>query len=75
MLRTYLGRRLVLAAVALFGVVLTAFLVVHNVPVDPLTTVLSEQATKSPSIRPAFVKRWGLDPPLPEQFATYQRTS
>ena len=59
MLLTYLGRRLALAVVALFGVVLTAFLVAHSVPADPLATVLSEQATKDPSIRAAYVKRWG----------------
>jgi peptide/nickel transport system permease protein len=71
MLLTYLGRRLILAVVALFGVILTAFLVAHSVPADPLAMVLSEQATKDPSIRAAFVKRWGLDRSLPEQFVLY----
>jgi peptide/nickel transport system permease protein len=71
MLLTYLGRRLILAVVALFGVILTAFLVAHSVPADPLAMVLSEQATKDPSIRAAFVKRWGLDRSLPEQFIAY----
>src|SRR5437867_8392221 len=71
MLLTYLGRRLALAVVALFGVVLTAFLVAHMVPADPLATVLSDQATKDPSIRAAYMKRWGLDRSLPEQFTVY----
>src|SRR5262245_32727311 len=71
MLLTYLGRRLVLAVVALFGVILTAFLVAHSVPADPLATVLSEMATKDPSIRAAYMKRWGLDRSLPEQFIAY----
>jgi peptide/nickel transport system permease protein len=71
MLLTYLGRRLILAAVALFGVVLVAFLVAHSIPADPLAMVLSEQATKDPTIREAFIKRWGLDRSLPEQFITY----
>ena len=71
MLLTYLGRRLGLALIALFGVILTAFLVAHSVPADPLATVLSEQATKDPTIRAAFVKRWGLDRSLPEQFVAY----
>jgi peptide/nickel transport system permease protein len=70
-LLTYLGRRLFLAVVALFGVILTAFLVAHSVPADPLAMVLSEQATKDPTIRAAFVKRWGLDKSLPEQFILY----
>jgi peptide/nickel transport system permease protein len=71
MLLAYLGRRLALAVVALFGVVLVAFLVAHMVPADPLATVLSDQATKDPSIRAAYVKRWGLDRSLPEQFVAY----
>jgi peptide/nickel transport system permease protein len=71
MLLTYLARRLVLALIALFGVVLVAFLVSHMVPADPLAMVLSERAAKDPSIRAAFVKRWGLDRSLPEQFLAY----
>ena len=71
MLLSYLGRRLALAAVALFGVVLVAFLIAHMVPADPLATVLSDQATKDPSVRAAYMKRWGLDRPLPDQFLAY----
>ncbi|HLE43323.1 MAG TPA: ABC transporter permease [Methylomirabilota bacterium] len=71
MLLTYLARRLVLAAVALFGVVVVAFLVAHMVPADPLAVVLSEQATKDPAIREAYMKRWGLDRSVPEQFVAY----
>jgi peptide/nickel transport system permease protein len=71
MLLTYLGRRFALAFVALFGVIVTAFLVAHMVPADPLATVLSDQATKDPSVRAAYVKRWGLDRSLPEQFLAY----
>jgi peptide/nickel transport system permease protein len=71
MLLIYLGRRLALALVALLGVVLVAFLVAHMVPADPLATVLSDQATKDPSVRAAYVKRWGLDRSLPEQFFAY----
>jgi peptide/nickel transport system permease protein len=71
MLLTYLARRLVLAVIALVGVVLVAFLIAHMVPADPLALVLSETATKDPTIRAAYVKRWGLDRSLPEQFLTY----
>ncbi len=71
MLLTYLARRLALAVVALFGVILVAFLVAHMVPADPLAMVLSETATKDPSIRAMYMKRWGLDRPLPEQFLVY----
>lgn len=67
----YLARRLALGVVSLFGIVLVAFLVAHMVPADPLAVVLSDQATKDPSIRAAYVKRWGLDRSLPEQFVRY----
>jgi peptide/nickel transport system permease protein len=67
----FLGRRLALAAVSVFGIVVVAFLVAHMVPADPLAIVLSDQATKDPSIRAAYVKRWGLDRSLPEQFVHY----
>jgi peptide/nickel transport system permease protein len=67
----FLGRRLALAGVSLFGIVLVAFLVAHMVPADPLAIVLSDQATKDPSIRAAYVKRWGLDRSVPEQFVHY----
>jgi peptide/nickel transport system permease protein len=60
-----------LAIVALFGVVIVAFLVAHMVPADPLATVLSEQATKDPAVREAYMKRWGLDRSVPEQFFRY----
>ncbi len=73
MLLTYLGRRLALALVALFGIVLVAFSVAHMVPADPLATVLSDMATKDPSIRAAYMKRWGLDRSVPEQFVAYLR--
>lgn len=67
----YLGRRLAFAGIALFGAILVAFLVAHMVPADPLAVVLSDTATKDPRIRAAYMKRWGLDRPLPEQFVVY----
>jgi peptide/nickel transport system permease protein len=70
-LLAYLARRLVLGAIALFGVVVVAFLVAHMVPADPLAVVLSEQATKDPAVREAYMKRWGLDRSVPEQFLAY----
>jgi len=70
-LLSYLTRRLGLAMIALFGVVVVAFLVAHMVPADPLAAVLSEHATKDPAVREAYMKRWGLDRPVHEQFVRY----
>jgi peptide/nickel transport system permease protein len=67
----YLGQRLAFAGIAFLGVIVVAFLVAHMVPADPLAVVLSDQATKDPSIRAAYMKRWGLDQPLPQQFLVY----
>jgi peptide/nickel transport system permease protein len=71
LLLRYVARRLSLAVIALFGVILVAFLVAHMVPADPLAMVLSETATKDPTIRAMYMKRWGLDRPLPDQFVVY----
>jgi peptide/nickel transport system permease protein len=71
MFLSYLRQRLAFAGIALFGAILVAFLVAHLVPADPLAVVLSDTATKDPSIRAAYMKRWGLDRPLPEQFFFY----
>jgi peptide/nickel transport system permease protein len=71
LLLRYVARRLSLAVIALFGVILVAFLVAHMVPADPLAMVLSETATKDPTIRAMYMKRWGLDRPLPDQFVIY----
>src|SRR5262245_33053909 len=71
MLLRYIGRRLSLALIALFGVILVAFLIAHMVPADPLAMVLSETATKDPTVRAMYMRRWGLDRPLPEQFVVY----
>src|SRR5262245_26201685 len=71
MLLRYIGRRLSLALIALFGVILVAFRIAHMVPADPLAMVLSETATKDPTIRAMYMRRWGLDRPLPEQFIIY----
>src|SRR5437588_474661 len=71
MLLHYLRQRLAFAGVALLGVGVVAFLVAHLVPADPLAAVLSDIATKDPSIRAQYMERWGLDRPLPEQFFYY----
>jgi peptide/nickel transport system permease protein len=71
MLLRYVARRLSLALIALFGVVLVAFLIAHTIPADPLAMVISEMASKDPAIRAMYMRRWGLDRPLPEQFAVY----
>ena len=66
-LAIYILKRLLLAIVTIFLVVLITFFVMHAIPGGPF---LSE---KSPSaeVTAALEAKYGLDKPLLEQFGTY----
>ncbi|MDM7324567.1 MAG: ABC transporter permease [Thermus sp.] len=66
---TYAVRRLLIAIPTLFGVVLLVFLMVRLAPGDPAVLLAGEFAT--PETLEAIRARYGLDRPLPEQFAIY----
>lgn len=66
---SYLLRRLILAIPVLIGILALTFALGRLVPGDPCTAMLGEKAT--PQICNAFIKRMGLDQPLPNQFAIY----
>ncbi len=55
----------------LLGITLLSFVLSHAVPADPVTANLGEQAAADPQIVAAFRHEWGLDRPLPEQYAIY----
>src|SRR4051794_38209946 len=65
----YLVRRVALAAVVLFGLLVATFFIIHLVPGDPVRIVLAGRAT------PATIARvhhqLGLDRPLWTQFSLY----
>ncbi len=67
----YILRRLVLTIPLLFGITLIAFIISHAVPADPVTANLGQRAMSDPKIVAAFRAEWGLDKPLPEQYARY----
>jgi peptide/nickel transport system permease protein len=69
----YIIRRLILLLVVLFGVSLFTFIISHSVPGDPLVAHLGQQAMSDPVIVQAYMEKWGLDKPLPEQFFDYMR--
>jgi peptide/nickel transport system permease protein len=69
----FIARRLVLSVVVLFIVSIATFLIAQAIPGDPISAVLSERQADNPEIRAALEKRWGLDKPLPVQYAVYVR--
>ena len=65
----YFVRRLALASVAIFGVLVIVFVLSHVIPGDPVVAILGGQARED--IVEAVRQRWGLDRPLHEQFIRF----
>jgi peptide/nickel transport system permease protein len=65
----YVGRRLALLLPVLFGASLVVFLLTHLIPGDPAVALLGPEAT--PEVRDAFRHTYGLDQPLPAQYAKW----
>ena len=64
-------RRLLLSIPVLFGVVAIVFVLARVIPGDPCQAALQERAT--PQTCSQFRERFGLNEPLPVQFAIYMR--
>ena len=67
----FLIRRIVLAIPVLFGILLVTFALNRLIPGDPCRAVLGEKATQATC--DAFMRRNGLDQPIPVQFVYYVR--
>ncbi|HBY96777.1 MAG: ABC transporter permease [Ardenticatenaceae bacterium] len=65
----YIIRRLLLALVVLFGVSVLVFSMLHLVPGDPVTVMLSEHASQQDA--EALRRELGLDQPLHVQYVRY----
>jgi len=65
----YLARRLLQLIPVLIGITVVVFLLLHLVPGDPARTLLGVRAT--PARVAALDREWGLDKPLPVQYADY----
>jgi ABC-type dipeptide/oligopeptide/nickel transport system permease component len=65
----YLARKAAHALLVLGGVSIVVFFLLHLIPGDPATTLLSEHAT--PETVRALRQQLGLDEPLPVQYAKY----
>src|SRR3989304_4487356 len=65
----YLVRRLLLASVAISGVLVIVFFLSHIIPGDPSAAILGPQARDE--VVEDLRHRWGLDRPIPEQFVRF----
>ncbi|MGH2400067.1 MAG: glutathione ABC transporter permease GsiC, partial [bacterium] len=68
---SFLARRLALAVPTIFGVLLAVFLLIRLVPGDVVTQMVALEATISPKRVEELRRLFGLDRPLPVQFAEY----
>ncbi|MEO1104305.1 MAG: ABC transporter permease [Pseudomonadota bacterium] len=64
-------RRIATGALLCIGVTLIAFVLTLVVPGDPVAASLGDVAGDDPEIVQAFRERYGLDKPLPQQYAIY----
>lgn len=65
----FVFRRILVTIPVLFGIVFLVFALARLVPGDPCRAVLGERATDE--VCDAFIIRYGLDQPIPVQFARY----
>ncbi len=65
----YITRRFLLAFPVLVGILFATFALARVIPGDPCRAVLGERATDE--ICDAFMERYGLNEPIPVQFAIY----
>ena len=70
-LRRFLLRRVGTGLVLLIGITVVAFAVTHLVPGDPVAANLGQGALNDPAAVAAFRHQYGLDQPLPVQYAHY----
>jgi peptide/nickel transport system permease protein len=67
----FIIRRLLLGIPVILGVVVIVFFLIRVVPGDPCRAALQEKATPAACL--VFNRNFGLDQPLPVQFAIYMR--
>ena len=71
LLLRYLGVRLLISVVLLWGITLVTFVLTNLVPSDPAAAALGERAASDPKTVAAFRHQYGLDQPLPQQYLDY----
>ncbi|MBI4943404.1 MAG: ABC transporter permease [Actinobacteria bacterium] len=67
----FLAKRLVAGAFLCVGITLVSFVLTQLVPGDPAAANLGNRAVEDPAAVAAFRAQYGLDKPLPVQYAVY----
>lgn len=70
-LRRFILRRLVAAVFLMLGVTIVTFVLTSLVPSNPLLALLGEAGMSDPEAVAALREHYGLDDPIPVQYATY----
>jgi len=65
----FILRRFIFSIPVLFGILVVTFVMLRSIPGDPCRAIVGEKATDETC--DAFIARYGLDAPLPEQFRIY----
>ncbi len=68
---SFIARRIVISFVVLLIVSVATFTLMHAVPGDPLNAVIGERQADNPAVRKTYEDLYGLDEPLPVQYAYY----
>jgi len=66
-----LAKRLAYAAGLIFAVLTINFMLIHAAPGDPAMVIAGEMGGADPATLASIRETYGLDRPLPEQYATY----
>jgi len=67
-LRTYIIRRILVVIPIFLLITIIIFFMVHAAPGDPARILVGERSRLKPEVREAFIKRLGLDQPVPVQY-------
>ena len=67
----YLSRRLLGLVPLLLGITLISFMVIHVAPGSPMDLLTDMNPDASPELRDRLAEHWGLDEPLPVQYAMW----
>lgn len=67
----YLVRRIAVSLLLVVGVTLVTFVLTNLVPGDTVAANLGQRSAEDPAIVAAYRAHYGLDQPLPAQYATY----
>ena len=73
-MRKFIGRRILTGILTILIVFTINFIIINLAPGDPVRTLMGKE-TDDPVLRVALEEKYGLDKPLPVQYAVYLKTA